>query len=276
MKHVSHSLREVVAVVNNKGGVGKTTTVQSVAAALLLSHKSLRVLVIDMDPQCNLSQLMGWFPQDGQPTVYDALEKYRPEDDEKPLLPIYKSESGIYYSPSSPLLQQADVLFTRQMQPSMVLASIFGHPLDDHTGESLQYVNDDFDYILIDCPPAMSYTTFNAMAVATGVLVPVQMEGLSVSGLGDILVQVKRMQKSINPSLAIKGILPVMVDMRGNITKGYLDFLPTHYEGDVCKTFIHRCLKINEAQSNLKDIYQYAPKCTAAQDYATLTRELFA
>lgn len=269
----NHELKEVTAVVNNKGGVGKTTTVQSLAAALNNRRKHDRVLVIDLDPQGNLSTLCGW-NDDGR-TVYDAFNEYQP-DNGRGSLPVYKSETGIYYSPASPLLQDADIVLSHQLQPSQVLSAMFGLPVDDHTDDNLTYVNDSFEYILIDCPPALSRTTFNAMAAADGLLVPVQMEGLSVAGLGSILVQMTRVQKGINRDLRLKGILPVMVDLRANITKGYLQsYLPGIYDDSMTKTYIRRCIKITEAQARKLDIYQYAPKCTAAEDYSSLAKELY-
>lgn len=268
-----HELKEVIAVVNNKGGVGKTTTVQSLSAALRLRWKSASVLVIDLDPQCNLSTLLGWEQGKGR-TMYDAFCEYRPGND-RGRVPVYKSESGIYYAPCDPELSGADIVLNGQKEPAKVLMGCFGLPLDDQTGDGLTYVNDSFDYILIDCPPALSRTTDNAMAVADSILVPVQMEGLSVAGLGSILLNMTSVQKGLNPELQLKGILPVMVDLRGNITKGFLDYLPKTYGSKVCKTFIHRCLKVNEAQSRLLNIFEYAPKCTAAVDYQQLVKELF-
>lgn len=268
-----HELKEVVAVVNNKGGVGKTTTVQNLSAALMLCHKSARVLVIDLDPQGNLSTLCGW-NEEGR-TVYDAFKDYQPENG-KGRIPVYKSENGIYYSPSSPLLQDLDILLFRQLQPSQVLTACFGLPVDDNTGEGLTYVNDSFDYIMIDCPPALSSPTYNAMAAADGMLVPVPMEGLAVAGLASIMVEMTRVQKGINSDLRLKGILPVMVDPRKRITKGYLNnYLPDVYEGNMTKTFIHQCVKVTEAQRLKLDVFQYAPTCRAADDYRQLARELF-
>lgn len=269
-----HDLKEVIAVVNNKGGVGKTTTVQSLAAALQLQKKDVRILCIDIDPQASLSLLYDW-KREGR-NMYDALKDYEPET-ESALLPVYKSPRGIYYCPASPLLTDADIVLSHQLQPTSVLSNIFGLPIDDHTGDALTYVNDSFDYIFIDCPPALSRLTMNAMAAADSLLVPVQMEGLSVVGLGAILQQMKRVQKGINSELHMKGILPVMVDMRGNITKDYLAYLPETYSKQyyVCKHYIHRTIKVNEAQSQRKDIFEYAPKCSAAEDYQALCKELF-
>lgn len=263
-------LKEVLAVVNNKGGVAKTTTVQNLAAGLMQRTPGTRVLVIDLDPQGNLSSLCGWTGQDrksGKPTMFTAMQKEAP-------LPVYKSESGVYYAPSDPRLQDVDADLQRAMQPKRVLCECFGQDVDDHTGDGLTDVVSSFDYILVDCPPALSQTTYNAMAVATGLLVPVQMEGLSVNGLGSILSEMLRVQRGLNEQLTLKGILPVMVDARPNIVKGFLSLLKRDYDC-VLSTKIRRCIKVTEAQTQCRDIFSYAPQCTAAHDYADLVSEIF-
>ena len=264
-------LNEIIAVINNKGGVGKTTTVQSIAACLLRLNKKLRILLIDLDPQGNLSLLMGWgsAQKTGDRTIYDALKSGGAS------VPVYKTSTGLYYSPSSPFLQTVDADLYRAMQPKMVLGACFGEQLDDHTGDGLTNVVEDFDYVFIDCPPSLSECTYNAMAVATGLLVPVQMEGLSVNGLGTIMVELGRVQKALNKGLELRGLLPVMVDARPKIVKEFIDYLHESFGDNVCKTMIRRCVKINEAHTRLQDIYSWAPYCTAAIDYEMLVKELF-
>ena len=261
-------LKEVLAVVNNKGGVAKTTTVQSIAAGLIERDAATKVLVIDLDPQANLSTLCGWKPGEGRRTMFDALRGGQP-------MPIYKSARGVYYAPSAPELQDIDADLFRAMQPKQVLLECFAQNVDDQTGEGLTNIVSDFDYILIDCPPAMSQTTYNAMAVASGLLIPVQMEGLSVSGLGTILVEMNRVQRGLNKTLELRGILPVMVDARPRIVRGLFDYLHESYDDKLLHTYIRRCIRVNEAQNDCHDIFEYAPGCTAAKDYAALVEELF-
>lgn len=271
-----HEVKEVVAIINNKGGVGKTTTVQNIAAYLTKEYK-MRVLVIDLDAQGNLSSQMGWdsLPkEDRHETMYDALIAENNSADQE-LLPVYKSNSGIYYSPSSKSLQNVDALLERTLQPSMVLYGTFANPIKNYTGDKLSRV-DDFDYILIDCPPALSRVTYNAMAVADSIIVPVLLEGMSASGLGNIILETTKVKKSLNKNLTIKAIVPTMIDLRSNIARIFLnDYLPNTYEGMMSKTTIRRCSKMNEAQTQEQDIFDYAPTCTAAEDYAALTKELF-
>ena len=268
----STRLKEVLAIVNNKGGVGKTTTVQSLAAALVRQHHNYRILVVDLDPPGHLSLLHGWNPQEHQNdrTVYDALRRGQ-------ALPIYKStREGVYLSPSSPELQEVDSdLFKQVTNPKMVLAKCFGLAVDDHTGEGFTTIIESFDYVFIDCAPALSQSTYNAMGVATGLLVPVQMEGLSVNGLGNIIVAMREVQSELNPNLELRGLLPTMVDARPRIVRDFIEYLKKSYGDNVCETLIHRSVKMNEAQTMLKDIYDYKQWCNVANDYDALVKELF-
>lgn len=263
-------LKEVLAVVNNKGGVGKTTTVQSLAAAMKRYRKDWRILVMDIDPQGDLSKLMGFGASYGDsPTVTDALAS------EQGRLPIYKSDRGIYFVPSSPALQKIEPKLMAQMQPYMVLRKLVLGEVEDCSGEGITTIPDWFDYMLIDCPPALSMCTYNAMAVASGLLIPVQMEGLSVSGLAPIIVEMERVKRELNPQLELRGLLPVMVDSRPNIVKSFVEYLHQAYGDNVCETMIPRSVKVNEAQTKKQDIYEYKQWSPAANAYEALCKELF-
>lgn len=265
-------LKEVLAVVNNKGGVGKTTTVQSLAAAMVREHPEWKVLVIDLDPQMHLSILHGWNPSDNfcnKPTLYSAMRNGNQ-------LPIYNTtRKGVYLVPGDKAMQDVDSDLFRQMNPKKVLQKCFGQQVDDHTGCGLTDIIDSFDYVLIDCPPALSQSTYNAMTVATGLLVPVQMEGLSVNGLGNIILAMREVQSELNPNLKLRGLLPTMVDKRPKIARGFIDYLEQSYKGHVFRTKIRRSVKMNESQTMAKDIYQYKPYSAAGLDYEALCKELF-
>ena len=263
-------LKEVLAVVNNKGGVGKTTTVQSLAVAMKRMNKSWRVLVIDIDPQGDLSKLYGWnSSRDGQPTVTDAMAV------EQGRLPIYKSDRGVYFVPSSPKLQKIEPKLQEQMQPYMVLRKLILGEVEDCTGDGITSVPHDIDYVLIDCPPALSMCTYNAMAVASGLLIPVQMEGLSVSGLAPVIVEMERVKRELNPQLELRGLLPVMIDPRPNIVRSFVEYLRGAYGENVCETTIPRSVKVNEAQTKKQDIYEYKQWSPVAIAYEQLCNELF-
>ena len=268
-------LKEVLAVVNNKGGVGKTTTVQSLAAALVRQDRKCRVLVIDLDPQCHLSILSGWNTNDdffNTPTIFSAMRRGG-------ALPVYKTgRERVYLVPGDYAMQDVDSDLFRQMNPKKVLTKCFAQPLDDHTGEGFDNVLTAFDYVFIDCPPALSQSTYNAMGVATGLLVPVQMEGLSVNGLGNIILAMRDVQSELNTHLELRGLLPTMVDARPKIVREFIDYLKRSYGDHVCQTIIRRSVRMNEAQTLLKDIYAYkkGQYCSVANDYDALAKELFA
>ena len=255
-------IKEVYAVVNNKGGVAKTTTCQNLAAAMLRKDKHLNILLIDLDPQSNLSMLLGW-QQKGR-TIYDALISASQ-------VPVYKSSNGLYYSPSSPLLQHVDIALFQQMNSKMVLASCLANEIDNQTGEELTSFEDSFDYIIIDCPPALSEITYNAMAIATELIVPCTLEGLSAAGITNILAVYHKV-KQINTDLKYCRLLSVMVDEHPTVSRNFLKYFRENY--DTFKTTIRRCIKITEAQTQLKDIYQYKPYCTTAIDYEALAAEI--
>ena len=263
-------LKEVLAIVNNKGGVGKTTTVQSLAKAMRREHKDWRILVIDLDPQGDLSKLYGWNKsRDGQPTVTEAMAE------ENGHLPIYKSDRGIYFVPSSPMLQKIEPKLQEQMQPYMVLRKLVIGSVEDCSGDGITSVPEWFDYVLIDCPPALSMCTYNAMAVASGLLIPVQMEGLSVSGLAPVIVEMERVKRELNHGLELRGILPVMIDLRPNIVRSFVDYLKQAYSGNVTTSIIPRSVKVNEAQTKKQDIYEHKQWSPVAIAYEQLAKELF-
>lgn len=265
-------LKEVLAVVNNKGGVGKTTTVQNLAAAMVRDNPEWRVLVVDLDPQMHLSILHGWDPVDdffNTPTLYSAMRNGSS-------LPVYKTtRDGVYLVPGDMAMQDVDSDLFRQMNPKKVMQKCFGLPLDDHTGIGLTNIIESFDYVLIDCPPALSQSTYNAMTVATGLLVPVQMEGLSVNGLSNIILAMREVQSELNTNLKLRGLLPTMVDSRPKIARGFMEYLERSYKGYVCRTKIRRSVKMNESQTMTKDIYQYKPYSATGTDYEALCKELF-
>ena len=288
---MENRLKEVIAFVNNKGGVAKTTSVQNVAAGMLLKDPTLRILVIDLDPQCNLSSLMGWNALKNSPneraTIYDSLVAA----DEDPLPPryVYQSAPGLFYIPASNKLADADRVINTQMQPKMALSSILGSPLKingeaatvlgDFVAEpsapaSPIYAEDIFDYILIDCPPSLSILTFNALAAATSVLIPVQLGALSVDGIGNMLDAFSTVKRRINRDLTMRGLFIVMADERPIIARETIALLKDTWGAHLLNTRIRQCVKVQESQWQRTDIFHHAPQCTAAQDYAALVDEL--
>lgn len=280
-------LKEVLAFANNKGGVAKTTTVQNVAAGLLLKNSDLRILCIDLDPQGNLSSLLGWVEKRRKigavaTTIAEAL---RNGDDNS--LPVYESSKGLYYVPASSFLSDIEPDLHRQMQSKLVLASLLGNEFLDMDNLYLhapalseavetRYVEDVFDYVLIDCAPALSELTYNALGAASGVVIPVQLGSLSVDGIGRMIDAYKQVHKKLNHDLRMRGLLIVMADERTNIARDTIDYLRETYEADVFHTRIRQTVKIGESQYQHEDIFSYAPDCTAAKDYGEFVDELLA
>lgn len=279
-------LKEVFAFVNNKGGVAKTTSVQNVAAGMLRKNPSLRILVIDLDPQCNLSSLMNWSSYQDDITVYDSL--IAADADQLPSLHVYQSEPGLYFLPASPKLADIERALNAQMQPKLALSTILGSPLHLHSnsqeatvlGNSVAelplplYPEDYFDYILIDCPPALSILTFNALAAATAILIPVELGALSVDGIGNMLDAYTAVKRRINKDLVMRGLFIVKSDERPRVARETIDILKDTWGAHLLNARVRQCVKIQESQWHHLDIFKHAPECNAAKDYAALVDEL--
>ena len=291
-------LKEVLAIVNNKGGVGKTTTVQSLAVAITRQDGNARVLVIDLDPQCHLSKLMGWQQGRGR-TIMDALR-------EQTGLPVYQvpekkngynqpitSDKGIWLCPSVKALQNVDADLMQQLQPLLALRKCFFRGVMTADKIDGKYYSGEgptvptlFDYVLIDCPPALSKSTYNAMAVANGLIIPTTLEGMSVSGIAPILVDMQSVRQELNPQLKLTGVLPTMTDLRSNIAKGILAdlrekfgqhlLLYQWFKGNKTPlSGIPAVAKMNEAQTKKLSIYDWQPYSTAGMAYDRLAKTLF-
>lgn len=261
-------LKEIIAVTNDKGGVGKTTTAVNLAVGL--TEKKFKVLLIDSDAQGFASLCCQWNPsreKEGEPTMFTSLSTVAS-------LPVYKSSRGVYFTPASPRLSKIDSFLNQQMSPNQVLLDVFSQDLDNRTGEELsETITEAFDYIIIDCPPSMNSLTFNAMSASTGLLIPVQLEAFSVKGLTNVIAVFKQMRRSLNKNLRIRGLLFVMSDERLKINKSYRAGLEEMFSGLIFETQIRRCVKVTEGQNEGKDIFQYARYSNAGLDYARFVKE---
>lgn len=273
-------LRHIVAVSNNKGGAGKTTTVLNLAAAI--AHRGYRVLVIDTDPQCNLSLSVGWDPQregtkvePGEPTIFNAICLGQN-------IPVYRNTIGLYYTPSSPRMEDADVHLNSAdvTDPVRVLKALFAEPIDDHTGEGLTEWESSFDFIFIDTQPAMSRVTVNVICAATGIIIPVELEPLAVDGYVKTIGKIMKIKKVSNPTLQIHGVLLTKKDSRLNSAKSLEELLRD--EGDVFRTTIRRTNDVPSSQDRdfdpepgiCHDIFSYRRKRGHAdEDFIALADE---
>lgn len=279
-------LREVLAFVNHKGGVGKTTTVQSLAAGLRLfgkgkfgtdsdGHKRLpRVLIIDIDPQACASFLFGWSETQkvGKPTVYDALVQ-------QSNLPVYQVRDGIYLAPAASQLISIEPFLNQRAMPRKALYKLLAKPLNELCGteladEGVTTVTEAFDYVLIDCPPAMSLLTYNALTAATSVVLPVQLEVLATKGIAEIINAIEETREDLNPELDIRGLLMVMSNDQTNATKEFKAYLGVKYQDYMFDAYTRRDTKMVEAQAMRKDIFEYARYCRVGQDYERFTKEI--
>ena len=279
-------LREVLALVNHKGGVGKTTTVQSLAAGLRIysggefgvdadGRKRLpRVLIIDLDPQACASFLFGWSETQnvGKPTVYDAMVQ-------QSNLPIYQVREGIYLAPASSRLISIEPFLNQRAVPRKALYKLLAKPLNEMSGteladEGVTTVTEAFDYVLIDCPPAMSLLTYNALAAATSVVLPVQLEVLATKGIAEIINAIEETREDLNPDLDIRGLLMVMSNDQTNATKEFKAYLGEKYQDYMFDAYTRRDTKMVEAQAMRKDIFEYARYCRVGQDYERFTKEI--
>lgn len=275
-------LKEILAFVNDKGGVGKTTSVHNLAEALLRWNNKMRILIIDLDAQAaNVSLLCGWKEQDHplERTMYDCLSQ-------QVSLPAYnvsrmkqsyglKASSGdknLYLAPASSKLLSIDPFLLQQMNPLKVLCKVFAQEMIVE-GEGMSII-EAFDYVLIDCPPAMNLVTKNAMTVATGIIVPMQLEALATIGSSSVIRWAQEIKGELNPNLDLRGILKVMVDSRTNASKEFSEHIDEEYGDYVFKTEIPRRTKIIEAQASLQDIFTYKPQDDAAKAYDVLAEEI--
>ena len=260
-------MKEIIAITNDKGGVGKTTTAQNLATGLML--RGYKALIIDADSQRYASISNGWDSSRelaGDRTLFQAMSN-------PSALPVYKSERGLYYTPSSEQMAKIDSFLNMQLSANMVLSQVFKLPIDKHFDDESINTIDDFDYVIIDCPPSLGAVTLNALAAATGVIMPVQLESYSVRGLGNITSKSIDVRNSLNPKLEIRGYLFVMTDRRLDTTKIYSEELKEIYTDLVFKTVIRRNTDIVKSQEVCADVFDFNPNSNGAKDYNAFVDE---
>ncbi|MGZ5282217.1 MAG: ParA family protein [Methylotenera sp.] len=245
---------EIVSVVNQKGGTGKTTTTMNLGCAL--SSLGKRVLLVDLDPQGNMSYSLGI--SDAEKTMADVISGQCSAKDA-----IVMAE-GVDIIPGSPDMADIEVSLAGQEQREQFLKKAL-------VGLSSQY-----DYILIDSPPSLSLLTINALNAAQSVVVPMQLEVLTLQGLNQILNTIEQVKKSMNSKLKVKGILLVMYDKRRKLSHELQSFMGENVRNRIYETVIRMNVKLAEAPSFGQSVITYDPNSNGAKDYMAFAREFLA
>jgi len=245
-----------MAIANQKGGVGKTTTTVNLGACL--AELGYRVLVVDLDPQGNASTGLGINIRGLQASMYDVILSDVPIED----CVEASSVKNLFVAPASLDLAGAEI----ELVPAFSRELRLKQALDD--------VREDYDYVLIDCPPSLGLLTINAMAAATEVLVPIQCEYYALEGLGQLMRNVGLVTKNLNPTLDISTIVLVMYDARTKLSDQVAKEVRAHFGEKVCRIMIPRTVRLSEAPSFGQPITAFDPMSRGAVAYRELAKEV--
>ena len=247
-------MAKIIAVVNQKGGVGKTTTTVNITAAL--SELGKRVLLCDFDPQANATSGMGVDKNTASPNVYDVLI-----NGAEPQRAVVRTKYG-------------DVLPSNKALAGAGIEMIGIENREKLLKRALDTLAPDYDYIFIDCPPSLELLTVNALCAAHSLLVPVQCEYYALEGLSDLLSTVRLVKRGLNPTLSMEGVLLTMFDSRTNLSLQVAEEVKRHFPGQVYATVIPRNVRVSEAPSHGKPVTDYDPYSRGAEAYRALAEEM--
>ena len=254
---------KVIAITNQKGGVGKTTTTFNLGVALAKQGK--RVLVVDVDPQSNLTTYAGWYDENElKYTLTDLMEQSMNDEEIKIKESILHHSENVDLIPSNLSLSALENSLTYAMSREYTLRNC------------LSSIKDDYDYILLDCQPSLGMLTINALASANSVIIPVQSEYFALRGMTDLFKIINKVRRQINPTLKIEGALLTLVDSRANLPKEIATQLKDNY-GSILKLFntqIPRAVKTAESTSSGGSVFTYDKSGTVANAYSSFAKEV--
>jgi len=249
-------LSRIIAVANQKGGVGKTTTAVNLSSCLAVAEKN--TLIIDIDPQANTTSGLGLQRDDDSPSIYEVLVEDRPIGDT-----VLKTDIPFLdLVPSHIRLVGAEVELVQLLAREYKLA------------RALDGVRDKYDFIIIDCPPSLGLLTVNTLTAADSIIIPIQCEYYALEGLGQLLNTIRLVQKHLNPALKIEGVLLTMFDGRLNLSRQVADEARKYFDDKVYETVISRNVRLSEAPSFGKPIILYDILSSGAENYISLAKEV--
>ena len=247
---------KIIAIANQKGGVGKTTT--SINLSACLAAKGKKVLVIDTDPQGNTTSGFGIDKNFLQNTIYELILGYCSIQD----CIISEAINNVSVIPSNVNLAAAEIELIGVDKKEFILKN------------EVDWVRDSYDYIIIDCPPSLNLLTINAMTTADSVLVPIQCEYYALEGLSQLIHTVNLIKERLNPELDMEGVVFTMYDSRTNLSMQVVENVKSNLKAHICDTIIPRNIRLAEAPSHGKPITMYDPKSIGAESYMKLAEEI--
>lgn len=247
----SNTMAVKISISNHKGGVGKTTSSVNISAGLALAGK--KTLVIDLDPQANLTQCLGLDNPDK--TIYNALRG-------ECSLPVYEVKENLFVAPSCLDLAGIEIEIAARTARELILNKL------------VKKVEADFDYILIDCPPSLGVLVVNAFVATNHILIPLQAQFLALHGLDKLLEIIKIVKEDINPDLDIAGVFVTQFDKRKILNRDIHESVQEYFKEKVFETLIKDNVALAEAPASGQDIFVYAPASKGAEDYKNLVAEI--